>query len=77
MIEEILWSETVEAMMCGCIRTANASLLAAAPDLLNACTLAGPVIDSFLNGQGGVSEAEMDEALMAIRDALAKAYGAP
>lgn len=39
-------------------------------NLFEACAISAPVIDSFLNGQGLVSESEMDEALMSIRDSI-------
>jgi len=54
---------------------ANARLMAACPTLLEACQLAAPVIDSWLNGQGVVTEQEMDAALLALTRALRAAKG--
>jgi len=54
---------------------ANTQLIAAAPSLLEACQLAAPVIDSWLNGQGVVTEQEMDAALLALTRALRAAKG--
>lgn len=53
----------------------DAHLIAAAPELFEALQLCAAVTDSFLNGQGAVTEAEMDAALSAANAAIAKAWG--
>ena len=71
--------ENLFTFTVGDITPSNAAFIVTAcnahEELLEACSLAGPIIDSFLNGQGVVSVDEMDTALMAIRDALTKIEG--
>lgn len=38
----------------------------------SALRLAAPVLDSFLNGQGAIEPAELDAALTAVNEALAR-----